>query len=965
MIGKTVSHYEVLEELGGGGMGVVFKARDLKLDRFVALKFLPAHVASEAQSNRFLRERFVQEAKASSALDHPNIGVIHEIGETEEGETFIAMGYYEGENLRQRIERGPLPLEEAISIVEQIARGLAEAHKHGIVHRDIKPANLIVTPDGGVKIIDFGLAKLQEVTRMTRQGAVLGTPSYMSPEQARGDEVDARTDLWSLGVVLYEMLTGRLPFRGGNESAVIHSILHELPRPARELREDIPAALERVVIRALEKDMDRRYGSADELRKDLASPSSAPAERTQARKFTWVALAACGILLGLLGVLLIQRNARVRWAREQAIPEIQRLVKEGNYVAAFAQATQAEHYIATDPTLGDLWSELSTQLSLETTPTGADVYFRPYDSDSEDWDYLGQTPITGRRIPRGNFRWRVEKGGFRTLERAQPTGFYSEDYDAAELTLIWQLEDEGKAPSEMVPVPGGEIGLWITALDHLPKVDLPDYWIDRREVTNREFQAFVDSGGYQKRQYWKEPFIKEGRELSWDEALTAFRDATGRPGPSSWELGRYPKGKDDHPVSGVSWFEAAAYARFAGKQLPTAYHWSEAAGTMFAAYVIPQSNIEARSQGIAAVGSWPGMSTYGAYDMAGNVREWCWNEGRNGKRLILGGAWNEPSYLFVEINAQSPWDRSPVNGFRCIKNTTDSPLSDQATGPLLDAFRDYTEEKPVSNEIFRVYKSLYSYDKTPLKASVESIDETTEAWEIEKVSFDAVYGGERVTAYLFIPKRVKPPYQAVVCFPGSNAIYDRSFQTSDIVWFFDFLVESGRALMFPIYKGTYERGDNMKSDYPDQTSSYRAHVIEWSNDLGRSIDYLETRGDIDPERLAFYGVSWGASQPQLLAVENRFKVAVLYSGGFYFTKTLPEVDAINFAPWVTLPLLMLNGRSDFLYPVETSQEPLYRMLGTPGKDKRRVLFDASHALPRNEVIRESLDWLDRHLGPVE
>jgi dienelactone hydrolase len=171
--------------------------------------------------------------------------------------------------------------------------------------------------------------------------------------------------------------------------------------------------------------------------------------------------------------------------------------------------------------------------------------------------------------------------------------------------------------------------------------------------------------------------------------------------------------------------------------------------------------------------------------------------------------------------------------------------------------------------------------------------------------------------------------------------------------------------MFPIYKGTYERGDALGSDYPAETSFYREHAIQWANDLGRSIDYLETRADIDRDRLAFYGLSWGASQPQLLAVEDRFKAAVLYSGGFYLTKTLPEVDPIHFAPRVKLPVLMLNGRSDFFAPVETAQEPLYRLLGTPPPDKRHVIFESGHVLPQNEVIRETLDWLDRYLGPVK
>jgi formylglycine-generating enzyme required for sulfatase activity/dienelactone hydrolase len=603
-------------------------------------------------------------------------------------------------------------------------------------------------------------------------------------------------------------------------------------------------------------------------------------------------------------------------------------------------------------------------VSFDTSPSGADVYIKRYEAEGDEWQFLGETPLVQKRIPRGYFLWRVEKEGFRTLERAgTESGVFYTRTDFAER---WQLVEEATAPAGMVPVPGGtDVGLRITALDHLPGVDLPQFWIDRFEVTNREFQEFADDGGYQKRELWKERFVRDGRELSWEEAIREFRDATGRPGPANWELGRYPEGKADHPVSGVSWFEAAAYAQFAGKHLPTVYHWSKAGGTGFANYVLSRSNIGSRAPGPAPGGTFPGMNTFGAYDMAGNVREWCWNEGRSGKRYILGGAWNEPSYLFTDVNAQSPWDRSETNGFRCVRSASDAVLSEQATGLLLDVFRDYASEQPAADEMFRIYKSLYSYDKTPLRATTESIDATEGEWRLEKISFDAAYGTERVVAYLFLPERSAPPFQTVVYFDGAGAIYDRSFDVADIWPWTDFLVESGRALMFPIYKGTYERGDALNSDYPAETSFYREHAIQWSRDLQRSVDYLETRSDVDRDRLAFYGLSWGASQPQLLAVEDRFKAAILYSGGFYLTKTFPEVDPINFAPRVRLPVLMLNGTSDFFYPLETTQKPLFRLFGTPAPDKRHVVFDAGHVLPRNEVIRETLDWLDRYLGPVK
>jgi len=243
MIGKTISHYKILEKLGEGGMGVVYKAQDTKLDRFVALKFLPLHIGSDEEE----RKRFVHEAKAASSLDHPNVGYIHEIDETDEGQMFIAMAYYAGETLKKKIERGPLKIEDAIDIAIQIASGLTRAHEADIVHRDIKPANVMITDRDEVKIVDFGLAKLSGKTMLTKEGATSGTVAYMSPEQSKGEKVDHRTDIWSFGVVLYEMITGKLPFKGDYEQAVVYSILNEDPRPVTDLRTEMPVELERIV----------------------------------------------------------------------------------------------------------------------------------------------------------------------------------------------------------------------------------------------------------------------------------------------------------------------------------------------------------------------------------------------------------------------------------------------------------------------------------------------------------------------------------------------------------------------------------------------------------------------------------------------------------------------------------------------------------------------------------------------
>ena len=265
MIGTTISHYKILEKLGEGGMGIVYKAHDTKLDRAVALKFLPPELTLDPEA----KGRFIHEAKAASSLQHHNICTIHDVDQTADGQMFIVMDLYEGETLKKKIESGPLKIEEAADIAIQIAQGLSEAHAHGIVHRDVKPANILVTKSGVVKIVDFGLAKLSGRTKLTKTGSTLGTVAYMSPEQLQGGDVDARADIFSLGVVLYEMLTEKTPFRGDHEAALMYSILNEEPASIARFNEKVTPEIEHIVAKALAKDKEERYQHADDLLADL------------------------------------------------------------------------------------------------------------------------------------------------------------------------------------------------------------------------------------------------------------------------------------------------------------------------------------------------------------------------------------------------------------------------------------------------------------------------------------------------------------------------------------------------------------------------------------------------------------------------------------------------------------------------------------------------------------------------
>ena len=280
----------------------------------------------------------------------------------------------------------------------------------------------------------------------------------------------------------------------------------------------------------------------------------------------------------------------------------------------------------------------------------------------------------------------------------------------------------------------------------------------------------------------------------------------------------------------------------------------------------------------------------------------------------------------------------------------------------MQIFRDFVEEKPVPDAIFAAYLGMFSYDPIPLESKLESRDDSHDLWILEKVSFAAAYGGERMLAYLFLPRNAEPPFQTVVYFPGTNAWQMDSYDWQGTHWF-DFVMRSGRALLYPVYKGSHERRVDIDISKP---SSRRDQVIQWSRDLQRSLDYLETREDFDTERVAYYGFSRGAGwAPVMAAVETRIKAIVMVGGAFAQFQWPPEVEPLNFTPRCKAPALLVNGRYDFTLPLEASQRPTLRLLGASEEDKRLVLTESGHIPTRHVVIKETLDWLDRYLGPVK
>jgi dienelactone hydrolase len=487
-------------------------------------------------------------------------------------------------------------------------------------------------------------------------------------------------------------------------------------------------------------------------------------------------------------------------------------------------------------------------------------------------------------------------------------------------------------------------------------LEVGGFWLDRLEVTNRDFKAFVDAGGYRKRELWKHPVERGGRELPWEQAIAELVDRAGRPGPATWELGAYPEGADDYPVGGVSWYEAAAYAEFAGKSLPTVHHWLRATFPFASAPILQLANFG--GTGPVRAGSTQALGPFGVLDMAGNVKEWCFNR-TGANRYTLGGAWGEPVYHYRTPDAQDPLTRSERFGFRCARY--ERPPDAALLAPVERTWRDYSKVKPVDDRAFELIRGLYSYDRTELRAESQPLARSSPHWTVEKASFDAAYASERVVAYFYRPRHPPPPYQVVVFYPGSGAERLPSHE-ADLVYM-EFVIRSGRALLFPIYEGMYER----RFATPLTTGARRrTNVIHNYQDLARSLDYLETRADVDKERIAYFGNSLGATRGVIFtALEQRFATSILLAGGLYESTAPPEVELSNFAPRVRVPTLMLNGRDDFRFPLRESQRPMFQALGPPEPRKRHALVSGGHGPDRLEMIKEVLAWLDRWLGPVD
>ena len=949
--------YELLRELGAGGMATVYLAHDMKHDRDVAIKVLKPELAQSLTGERFLREIAV-----TARLNHPHILALLDSGADASGELlYYVMPVATGQSLRDRLaERGPLPATDALRVASDVTEALAHAHAQGVVHRDIKPDNILLS-DGHAIVVDFGIAKAVGMSReqdtLTSAGTSIGTPAYMAPEQAVGDaNVDHRADLYAVGALLYEMLTGTPPFAGSFQQIVLAKTTKDAPGLATG-GSAVSPALARLVARCLARDPAERPDTAEALLRALRALSQVDVGslRRQSRT-TWIGAGAVLTVLAVGGALFV-RDRRARWVRDTALPEIARLVEADQLDSAFSLAERAEARAPGDSALSVAWGDIALSQRFLSEPAGATVT-RAALTDTTRWIPLGTTPTAPVRIPKNAWFYRYTLPGYRpvTVMGARLGGSY------APIPSPVAMQKTSDPDSGMVLLRGKRLVGTLYGLTFTDTLDLADFLMDKLEVTNAQYKMFVDAGGYTDAQWWDSTMVRDGRTMAFRDAMAQFVDATGRPGPAAWEGGAPKPGAEELPVGGVSWYEASAYARFARKELPAALEWNAAAIPEAARWVVPNGryNTDSPVRGGAALG----VSPRGIFDMAGNMREWTANAREPGSRYILGGGYSDPAYLFNEVYAQPEFDRSAINGIRLVRRLADAPDLTRALAPIPRGSRQAINAVPVDDATFRGFLALYDYDRTPLNPQITARDSTPVDWIREDVTFDLPDGKGRMPAALFLPKRVKPPYQTVVVWPASDVFFLRDTRRLSMS-FVDYLARSGRAVLYPIYEHTYARGAALGGDVPSATIEHRDQMRRWITEMRRSIDYAFSRADIDTARLAYVGTSWGGRiGGTAIATEPRIRTAILNVAGLTACAVRPEEDPVNFLPRIRIPVLMLSGRYDSVFPYESSQLPFLRLLGSPPGAKKQVLFEGGHFLPRPMWVSESTRWLDQQFGPV-
>tara|TARA_B100001057_G_scaffold287564_1_gene287642 strand:+ start:1815 stop:4070 length:2256 start_codon:yes stop_codon:yes gene_type:complete len=653
------------------------------------------------------------------------------------------------------------------------------------------------------------------------------------------------------------------------------------------------------------------------------------------------------------------------WVNNFMLPQVKEYISNDDNVSAWLTSSRINSFAPFFSSISENSDDISALANIKVQQDGVSVSWKAYGQDDE-WRFLGKSPLKSARLPKGILKFKLEKEGYETtfFSSSNPSlKLYNSPFDPGWSPDPISLQIEGSVPAGMIYIQGGNFVPALTGQGVDP-VFLHPFYIDKFEVTNQEFKEFLDAGGYENAQYWVEmDFIKEGVSLSFQEAKSIMIDSTGMTGPAGWEVGTYIQGTENMPVTGISWYEALAYARYKGNILPPMFHWAKAAFppdeilSPISPKLLKLANFSKES--IKVVGQ--GEGAYGTFDMAGNAKEWVWNI-FGGRGLTLGGAFDEPTYLASQTSPEPRMNRSLKNGFRTVRLINSRDLNPYGDPIQTQAPRDLSFYKPMNDEVFNVYSRSFQVSSSKPKYDEIYIDESHPVWTKERISLDVGYNNEKMDLLIFRPKQVYGSSSPVIVHPGAN-YYTTPPEIDDInpgEFSLDFLIKSGKTLVWPAWKGSLNRMPDNRGSSEDTLRRFRNQFVAWVEDTDKTLDYLETRPDIDTDNIFYLGMSYGALfNTHTLLFEDRYKGAILYVGGAFPTYP-PLVDGINHLPRIKTPLLMLNGEQDYLVP-KSAANFFYQSTGTAIEDKKIVFYDSGHwPLPRNQMIKETLSFIEKY-----
>ena len=573
------------------------------------------------------------------------------------------------------------------------------------------------------------------------------------------------------------------------------------------------------------------------------------------------------------------------------------------------------------------------------------------------WNEIGNTPISNFRVP-----------------SILPFNDYQLKFELSSrsITAMPNMSGEfnfghiNKFPSDHAIIPGTQNVMILPGID-FGSIAIKTFSISKTEVSNKEFQTFVNDGGYENSEFWDFPIVINGVEYTYKETIKNFVDKHDQFGPSNWSYGQFDDNGGNLPVTGVSWFEARAYARYAGFKLPNLFQWIYAAGLAGFVMKIPDiSKSNLKSSSLCNVDDPKGENYFGVKNIAGNVREWVTNpQGKSKSKFsILGGSFFDNEYSFNDYHSKSPFDRSVGNGFRVVQSQYDNDLDTLDNFIINYAERDILEEEDISDDVFDLYKKQFNYDEYDLDVKIDSIFDNDNYITYRFQTSPPYKSDEPLHGYVIHSKKINSTLKPIIHFPNAWAIFSDTddWIIRDVIKEYNYLLMEGYAVICPVYYSTCNRKKVLKTWWANESDEYKDTMIKIGKDFKRSIDFIESRNEFDTNYLSYMGYSWGSVMSNiLLAIDDRVTSAFICAGGLQVQKSKPEVDPAYYTRRITIPIMHITGKQDGIFDYENSQVPMQKLLGTPLDDQEMIILDGvGHAISKDLRIENHLRWLKKY-----